>query len=88
MDNGNSNYQQAFGRIISSVGVQTQSARIKRDAAESLLFQAKERKASTSGVNLDEEAANMLKYQQAYQASSQIISVANTIFDTLLSVAR
>jgi len=40
---------------------------------------------TTSGVNLDEEAANMLRFQQAYQASSRIISVANTIFDTLLA---
>ena len=50
--------------------------------------QAYNRNQATSGVNLDEEAANMLKFQQAYQAASQIISVANTIFDTLLAAAR
>ncbi|MEM8769179.1 MAG: flagellar basal body rod C-terminal domain-containing protein [Pseudomonadota bacterium] len=42
---------------------------------------------ATSGVNLDEEAANMLRFQQAYQASAQMISVADTLFRTLLSVA-
>ncbi|WP_444994905.1 flagellar hook-associated protein FlgK [Aliikangiella sp. IMCC44359] len=88
LDNGNSNFQQAFGRIISSVGVKTQSAQIKRDASESLLFQAKERKASVSGVNLDEEAANLIKFQQAYEASAQVISVARTLFQTVLDSVR
>ena len=88
LDGGNSNYQQAFGRIISSVGVKTQSAQIKRDASESLLFQAKERKLSTSGVNLDEEAANLIKFQQAYEASAQVISVARTLFQTVLDSVR
>jgi len=88
LDNGSSNLQQAFGRVISLVGVKTQSAQINRDAAESLLFQAKERKESTSGVNLDEEAANLIKFQQAYEASAQVISVARTIFQTVLDSIR
>jgi flagellar hook-associated protein 1 FlgK len=41
-----------------------------------------------SGVNLDEEAANLLKYQQAYQATAQVVSAANDMFNTLLSVFR
>ena len=43
---------------------------------------------SASGVNLDEEAANLLLYQQAYAAAAQIISVANEMFDTLLNAVR
>jgi flagellar hook-associated protein 1 FlgK len=39
-------------------------------------------------VNLDEEAANLIKYQQAYQASSKVMQIASTIFDTLLSISR
>ncbi|PCI73330.1 MAG: flagellar hook-associated protein FlgK [Gammaproteobacteria bacterium] len=88
LDNGNSSFQQAFGRIISKVGVNTQSAQIKRNAAESILFQTKERRESLSGVNLDEEAANLLKFQQAYQASAQVISVARTLFQTMLDSVR
>ncbi len=88
LDNGNSNFQQAFGKVISSIGVKTQSAEIKRDAAESLLFQATERKASVSGVNLDEEAANLIKFQQAYEASAQVINVARTLFQTVLDSVR
>jgi flagellar hook-associated protein 1 FlgK len=41
-----------------------------------------------SGVNLDEEAAHLLQYQQAYQASAKIVSTAQSIFDTLLQVMR
>ena len=88
LDNNNSNYQQAFGRIISTIGVKTQSAQIKRDASESLLFQAQERKQSTSGVNLDEEAADLIKFQQAYEASAQVINVARTLFQTVLDSVR
>jgi flagellar hook-associated protein 1 FlgK len=39
-------------------------------------------------VNLDEEAANLLRYQQAYQAAAQVIAVTNTLFDTLLGAVR
>lgn len=88
LDQGNSNFQQAFGRVISRVGVSTQSAQIKRDASETLLFQSKERKESTSGVNLDEEAANLIKFQQAYEASAQAINVARTLFQTVLDSVR
>ena len=41
---------------------------------------------SVSGVNLDEEAANLIKYQQMYQANSKVISTANTLFETLLNI--
>ena len=88
LDNGNSTYQQAFGRIIGRVGVNTQSAQIKRDAAESIMFQTKERRDNLSGVNLDEEAANLLKFQQAYEASAQVINVARTLFQTVLDSVR
>ncbi len=88
LDNGTSTYQQAFGRIIGRVGVNTQSAQIKRDAAESIMFQTQERRDNLSGVNLDEEAANLLKFQQAYEASAQVINVARTLFQTVLDSVR
>lgn len=43
---------------------------------------------SESGVNLDEEAANLMQFQQAYQASARIMTTANTLFDTLFSSVR
>jgi len=88
LDNGRSSFQQAFARIIGRVGVNTQSAKIQRDAAESILFQTKERREALSGVNLDEEAANLIKFQQAYEASAQVINVARTLFQTVLDAVR
>ncbi|MBV1910138.1 MAG: flagellar hook-associated protein FlgK [Kangiellaceae bacterium] len=88
LDNGGATFQQAFSRIIASVGVNTQSTQIKRDAAESIMFQTHERRENLSGVNLDEEAANLLKFQQAYEASAQVISVARTLFQTVLDSVR
>ncbi len=41
---------------------------------------------STSGVNLDEEAANLMRFQQAYQAASKIIEMSNTLFDSILRI--
>jgi flagellar hook-associated protein 1 FlgK len=43
---------------------------------------------SVSGVNLDEEAANLLRYQQAYQAAGKAMQIASTLFDTLLSIGK
>jgi len=88
LDNGNSSFQQAFSQILGTVGVKAQAAQIQRDAAESILFQAKERKASLSGVNLDEEAANLIKFQQAYEASAQVINIARSLFQTVLDSVR
>jgi len=87
--NGNKEtFSQSLAKTTAIIGSKASSAELVADTAQSLFAQAYNRNQSTSGVNLDEEAANMLKYQQAYQAASQIISVANTLFDTLLSVAR
>lgn len=81
-------FTQSLGITTASVGSKAYSADLIYDTAEALFTQAYNRNQSTSGVNLDEEAANLIKFQQAYQAASQIISVANTIFDTLLAAAR
>jgi flagellar hook-associated protein 1 FlgK len=50
--------------------------------------QAMSSQQSVSGVNLDEEAANLVRFQQAYQASAQVISTANSIFGALLSAVK
>jgi flagellar hook-associated protein 1 len=73
---------------ITSVGSQTASARIEAGAAETLFSQASARMSNNSGVNLDEEASNLLRFQQAYSASARVISTANEIFQTLLQAVR
>ena len=74
----------AFGQTVGALGRQAQEASIGLTAHQGLLDSAQRAVASVSGVNLDEEAANLLRYQQAYQAAGKVISVANTLFDSLL----
>ena len=87
-NNGEETFSQNLAIATSVVGSKASNAQLAADTAEALFTQAYNRNQTTSGVNLDEEAANLLKFQQAYQASSQIISVANTLFDTILSAVR
>lgn len=84
MIGGTATYQSTYGQMVSRVGTQAHQASINKDATHTLRTQAEQAVQSVSGVNLDEEAANMIKYQQAYQANAQMISVANQLFQTLL----
>ena len=74
--------------MVSDVGARTHQAEIDNQSQQTLLTQAQEIWSNVSGVNLDEEAANLIKFQQAYQASAQVINAASLIFDTLLSAVR
>ncbi len=87
-EGGNETFSKSIAITTSTVGSKASNANISADTAQALFTQAYNRNQSTSGVNLDEEAANLLKFQQAYQAASQVISTANTIFDTILSAVR
>ena len=85
MENGSTNFQGAYGQLISKLGTQTLSAQVTAEAQGALLLQAQESRDALSGVNLDEEAADLIRFQQAYQAIAQVISVADSTFQTLLS---
>jgi flagellar hook-associated protein 1 FlgK len=85
---GKETFSKSLAVSTSVVGSKASNANLTADTAQALFTQAYNRNQATSGVNLDEEAANLLKYQQAYQAASQIISTANTLFDTILSAVR
>ena len=88
INGGKESFNQGLAISTATVGSKASSAELVADTALALFTQAFNRNQATSGVNLDEEAANLLKFQQAYQAASQIISTANTIFDTILSAIR
>ena len=88
LDGGSVNFENAYGRLIEDVGTVTSQALISSSAAESLLTQSQASRDSIAGVNLDEEAANLIKFEQAYNASAQIINIARQIFDTLLGSLR
>jgi flagellar hook-associated protein 1 FlgK len=84
--NGTTSYQGAYGQLIGQVGTQTRELTVTSQAQTSLLAQVTKAQQAVSGVNLDEEAANLLKYQQAYQAAGKAMQIANTMFDTILNL--
>lgn len=81
-------YQGAYSQVVSQTGNKTRELEVTSTAQVALLRQAQALQQSESGVNLDEEAANLLRYQQAYQAASKVIQTANQMFDALLDIAR
>ncbi|WP_200332738.1 flagellar hook-associated protein FlgK [Thiocystis violacea] len=85
---GKSTIQGSYNNILATVGSQTRQAQISRDSSATLLAAAQAQRESISGVNLDEEAADMLRYQQAYEASAQVIAVASQMFDTIINAVR
>jgi len=85
---GTASYQSAYAQIVSDVGNKTREIQVTATAQESVVKQAEDAQQSLSGVNLDEEAANLLRYQQAYQASGKMIEIADKLFNTLLELGR
>jgi flagellar hook-associated protein 1 FlgK len=88
LDNGTASVSDAVNRVVGNIGVVTRQAQSSRDAQEIVKQEAVDARDSVSGVNLDEEAANLIKYQQAYQAAAQLIGVAQTLFDSILAATR
>lgn len=85
---GNTSYSESYSRLVEEIGSVTSRAQINRDSSEVLLRNSEGAVTSLSGVNLDEEAAALIKYELAYNASAQVIQVARSIFDTLISTFR
>lgn len=83
---GTATYQGTYSQMVSAVGNKANEAQVNGKANDNLLAQATIAQQSMSGVNLDEEAANLVRYQQAYQASGKMIQIASTLFDTLISL--
>lgn len=77
-----------YAALMAQIGVRSQSAQYAADVSTSIASNAEAARTSVSGVNLDEEAAHLLQYQQAYQASAKIVQTAQSIFDTLLQTMR
>ncbi|HDZ8882170.1 TPA: flagellar biosynthesis protein FlgK [Aeromonas dhakensis] len=81
-------FNEAYSSLVTGVGNTTSQAKSQLKADETKLTQSRGIFESVSGVSLEEEAANLIRYQQSYAASAQIVSTAKTIFDTLLSSVR
>jgi flagellar hook-associated protein 1 FlgK len=85
MQDGTLSYSDGYGKLVEEVGTKSSLSKINTEASKSLLEQSQTMRDGISGVNLDEEAAELIKFQQLYQANAQVISVARELFDTLLS---
>ncbi len=88
LENGRASYQDAYTQMVADVGTEARQAEINRNAQEALMDQTIGARESVSGVNLDEEAADLMRFQQAYQASAQVISTADSIFQELINALR
>jgi flagellar hook-associated protein 1 FlgK len=85
LDGGTTSLSDGVSKFVSGIGVSTRQAQVSRDAQAAVHAENEATMDGISGVNLDEEAANLLKYQQAYQAAAQVIRMADTLFQTLLT---
>ena len=84
-----SSLSDGYAALMSQVGVKVQSVQYTAEVSKSIADNLESSRTSVSGVNLDEEAAKLLQYQQAYQASAKMVQIAQTIFDSLMaSVGR
>jgi len=79
-------YQASYAQLVSDIGNKAREASVTETAQQSLLDQATTSRDALSGVNLDEEAANLLNYQQAYQAAAKMLQIGTKLFDTLLAI--
>jgi len=77
----------AYAAVVSQVGTTTANAQADQQNQQTILQNAVNAQSSMAGVNLDEEAAKLMQYQQQYQAAAKVISIASTLFNQILSIA-
>jgi flagellar hook-associated protein 1 FlgK len=88
MSNGTTSYQGAYSQIVSDIGNKTRELEVTSKAQATMVEQTLQTQQSLSGVNMDEEAANLMRYQRAYQAAGKALQIANTMFDSILQLQR
>ncbi|MGB5855687.1 MAG: flagellar hook-associated protein FlgK [Oceanisphaera sp.] len=86
LDNGKSTVTDSLNKTAVEIGGLTRNQRVKAESAGAAYNQSYDRMLSTSGVNLDEEAANLLRFQQSYMASARVVTVASEVMNTLLQI--
>jgi flagellar hook-associated protein 1 FlgK len=85
---GTTSINSAVNEMVTNIGIQTSQAQSGSTAQQAVLTDASNAQQSVSGVNLDEEAANLVQYQQAYQAAAQVINVSSTLFQSLITAVQ
>ena len=86
MGNGATTFNGAYSQLVSEVGNKAMEIKVATKTQESVTSQIKASQQSISGVNEDEETANLLMFQQMYQANAKVIQTASTIFDAILGI--
>ncbi len=88
LNGGRTDITAGMSQLTARAGGDARHAQLNLDAQQAIDDQVLAERESVSGVNLDEEATNMLRYQQAYQAAAQVIATADTMFQSLLGAVR
>ena len=88
LSNGTISATGALSSLVTSVGTKSQQATAAQTAQTAINTQAQQRVQTESGVNLDEEAASLLQWQQAYQAAAQALKIGSSLFQSLLSAVQ
>ncbi len=88
LSNGTIGLTAAYSSLVAVIGTLTQQATTTQTAQQAVVNQAQQAMSNTSGVNLNEEAASMLQWQQAYDASAKVVTTADAMFNTLLSAVQ
>lgn len=84
--NGVSSFNDAYAQLVNDIGSRTKSINIASTSQNSITTQVRTAQQSVSGVNMDEETVNLLRFQQLYQASAQVIQTASSLFDAIINI--
>jgi flagellar hook-associated protein 1 FlgK len=85
---GTTSINDAANQMVTNIGIETDQAQSGTTAQQAVLTDATNSQQSVSGVNLDEEAASLVQYQQAYQAAAEVINVASTLFKSVIAAVQ
>ncbi|MDO8465983.1 MAG: flagellar hook-associated protein FlgK [Gallionella sp.] len=88
MANGTASFQGVYGQLVGDVGAKTSELSVTSLAQTNMAAQTVAAQQAVSGVNLDEEAANLMRYQKEYQAAAKAMQIASTLFDSILAIGR
>jgi len=88
LGNNTTSLDDSFNSFISSIGSQAHELKVKSDFDTSIQQKSYQAMQNVNGVNLDEEAANLIRFQQAYQASGKVMQIAKQMFDTLMTLSQ
>lgn len=88
MAGGTATIEEQYLQTIGKIGLEASKANFEQEQSEGILAQVNSIRERISGVSLDEETANMVRYQHAYEASAKVMQTANEMFDTVINIKR